>query len=342
MNIPAQHPYDQLTPDRVLDAVESVGYISDARILTLNSYENRVYQIGIEEEDPIIAKFYRPERWSREQIEEEHQFTLELKAMEFPVVAPMKVAPMKVAPMADNDGKTLHEFNGFLFALFPRQGGHAPELDNLDNLLTLGRTLGRIHKLGAAKDFVHRPEINLQRYGIDNVEFLLENDFIPASLHEAYQTLTRDLLHRLERIKQQHSWQSIRVHGDCHIGNILWRNNAPHFVDFDDTSMAPAIQDLWMLLSGDRQEQTLQMAEILEGYTEFMDFHPAELNLVEYFRTLRLLHYNGWLAKRWHDPAFPKAFTWFNTERYWAEHILELREQLAALDEMPLTLFGQA
>ncbi|MBO9482088.1 serine/threonine protein kinase [Salinisphaera sp. G21_0] len=331
MNTPTQHPYDQLTPDRALDAVESAGFLSDARIMALNSYENRVYQVGIEEGEPLIAKFYRPERWSKDQIQEEHQFTLDLKAMELPVVA----------PMADEKGNTLHEFAGFLFALFPRQGGHAPELDNLDNLLTLGRTLGRMHKLGSAIDFQHRPAISLQRYGIDNVEYLLENDFIPAALLEAYQTLTRDLLHRLELMTQQHTWQSIRVHGDCHSGNILWRNEAPHFVDFDDTCMAPAIQDLWMLLSGDRQEQTLQMAEILEGYTEFMDFSPSELNLVEYFRTLRLINYSGWLAKRWDDPAFPMAFTWFNTERYWAEHILELREQLAALDEPPLSVFGQ-
>ena len=330
MTTPAQHPYDKLTPDRVLDAVESLGYLSDVRIMALNSYENRVYQVGIEDSDPLIAKFYRPERWTREQIEEEHQFTLELKNMELPVVAPLAV----------ESGNTLHEFEGFLFALFPRQGGHAPELDNFDNLLTMGRTLGRMHKLGAATKFQHRPEITLQRYGIDSVQYLLENDFIPSSLLEAYETLTSDLLHRLERIRQQQEWKSIRVHGDCHGGNILWRDDAPHFVDFDDTQMAPAIQDLWMLLSGDRQEQTLQMAELLEGYGEFMDFSASELNLVEYFRTLRLLNYSGWLAKRWDDPAFPMAFTWFNTERYWAEHILELREQLAALDEPPLALFG--
>ena len=331
MHTPTQHPYDQLTPDRVLDAVESVGFISDARIMTLNSYENRVYQVGIDEAEPVIAKFYRPERWSREQIIEEHRFTLELKSLDLPVVA----------PIADSNGQTLHEFAGFLFALFPRQGGHAPELDDLDNLLTLGRTLGRIHKLGAVTAFAHRPAISLQRYGVDSVEYLLANGFIPASLTEAYQTLTRDLLHRLDCISQQQNYQAIRVHGDCHGGNILWRNQAPHFVDFDDTCMAPAVQDLWMLLSGSRAEQTIQMAEILDGYSEFMDFNPAELNLIEYLRTLRLLNYSGWLAKRWDDPAFPKAFTWFNTERYWAEHILELREQLAALDEPALSVFGQ-
>ncbi|MGB0361077.1 MAG: serine/threonine protein kinase [Endozoicomonas sp.] len=328
---PTPHPYDKLTPDRVLDAVESIGYLSDVRIMALNSYENRVYQVGIEDSDPLIVKFYRPERWTREQIQEEHQFTLELKNMELPIVA----------PLASESGNTLHEFKGFLFALFPRQGGHAPELDNFDNLLTMGRTLGRMHKLGTAFKFQHRPEITLQRYGINSVQYLLNNDFIPSSLLAAYQTLTRDLLHRLERIRQQNQWVSIRVHGDCHGGNILWRDNAPHFVDFDDTQMAPAIQDLWMLLSGDRQAQTLQMAELLEGYGEFMDFNPAELNLVEYFRTLRLLNYSGWLAKRWDDPAFPMAFTWFNTERYWAEHILELREQLAALNEPPLAMFGR-
>lgn len=331
MSSDIQHPYDRLTPDRVLDAVESRGYLSDARILALNSYENRVYQVGIENSDPIIAKFYRPERWSREQILEEHQFSIELQQMELPVVA----------PLTNDKGESLHEFEGFLFALFPRQGGHAPELDSLDNLFTMGRTLGRMHKLGAAKPFEHRPAISLQRYAIDSVEYLLENNFIPESLKAAYETLTRDLLHRLDSIKKQNTFNHIRVHGDCHSGNILWRNDAPHFVDFDDTAMAPAIQDLWMLLCGDRQSQTLQMAEILEGYTEFMDFSPAELNLVEYYRTLRLLHYSGWLARRWDDPAFPMAFTWFNTERYWAEHILELREQLAALDESPLAVFAQ-
>ena len=331
MSSDIQHPYDRLTPDRVLDAVESRGYLSDARILALNSYENRVYQVGIEDADPLIAKFYRPERWSREQILEEHLYSIELRQMELPIVA----------PLADDKGETLHEFEGFLFALFPRQGGYAPELDNLDNLFTLGRTLGRMHKLGSTKAFEHRPKISLQRYGTENVEYLLENDVIPQSLQEAYQTLTRDLLHRLDTIRHQNTFNHIRVHGDCHSGNILWRNDAPHFVDFDDTAMAPAIQDLWMLLSGDRQNQTLQMAEILEGYTEFMDFSPAELNLVEYYRTLRLINYSGWLARRWDDPAFPMAFTWFNTERYWAEHILELREQLAALDEPPLAVFGQ-
>lgn len=330
MTASTAHPYEQLTPDRVLDAIESQGFATDARILALNSYENRVYQVGLYEREPVIVKFYRPDRWSQQQILEEHQFSLELQAMELPVVA----------PLSDSQQNTLFQFDGFRFALFPRQGGYAPELDNLDNLLSLGRCLGRIHQLGALRPFSHRPAINLQRFAVESTEYLLSHDFIPASLKPAYQTLVRDLLRRLETTEKNCRFTAIRVHGDCHNGNILWRNNGPHFVDFDDTAMAPAIQDLWMLLSGDRSSQSRQMAEILEGYREFFDFDMAELNLVEYFRTLRLLNYSAWLARRWQDPAFPRAFTWFNTERYWAEHILELREQLAALDEPPLTIFA--
>lgn len=330
MSSDIQHPYERLTPDRVMDAVESQGYLCDARNLALNSYENRVYQVGIEDGLPIIAKFYRPERWSRDQILEEHAFSLELQEMEFPIVAPLQT----------ENQETLHEFEGFQFALFKRMGGYPPELDNLDHLLVLGRCMGRLHKLGSAAPFQHRPEINLQRYGIDNVSWLLDNDFIPTTLREAYETLTRDILDRLARIEAQYHPKMIRVHGDAHVGNILWRDDNPHFVDFDDTCMAPAIQDLWMFLSGDRESQSTQLAELLEGYEEFHEFDPIELNLVEYFRTLRLINYSGWLAKRWEDPAFPMAFTWFNTERYWSEHILELREQMANLDEPALSVYG--
>ncbi|WP_448218561.1 serine/threonine protein kinase [Endozoicomonas sp. 2B-B] len=330
MSSDIQHPYERLTPDRVMDAVESQGYLCDARNLALNSYENRVYQVGIEDGLPIIAKFYRPERWSREQILEEHAFSLELQGMEFPIVAPLR----------NENQETLHEFEGFRFALFKRMGGYPPELDNLDHLLVLGRCMGRLHKLGSAAPFQHRPAINLQRYGIDNVTWLLDHDFIPTTLREAYETLTRDILDRLARIEAQYHPKMIRVHGDAHVGNILWRDDNPHFVDFDDTCMAPAIQDLWMFLSGDRASQTIQLAELLEGYEEFHEFDPIELNLVEYFRTLRLINYSGWLAKRWTDPAFPMAFTWFNTERYWSEHILELREQMANLDEPVLSVYG--
>lgn len=321
------HFYDQLTPERVLDAVESVGLLSDFRVIALNSYENRVYQVGIEEQQPVIAKFYRPQRWTVAQIQEEHDFTLALQALELPIIAPLSF-----------NGQTLHQFDDFYFALFPRQGGHAPELSDLDNLYTLGRTLGRIHRLGATTNFQHRPELNLQRFGIESVAYLPENQFIPESLMANYQQATDALLLRLAELEQAYSVTPIRVHGDCHSGNILWRDEALHFVDFDDTCMAPAIQDIWMLLSGERHEQIQQLSEVLEGYEEFMPFNMVELNLLEYFRTLRILNYSAWLAKRWDDPAFPKAFTWFNTERYWAEHIVELREQLNALNADPLNL----
>jgi Ser/Thr protein kinase RdoA (MazF antagonist) len=322
------HPYQSLTPDLVLTAVESTGLLSDARISALNSYENRVYQVGIESSQPIIVKFYRPERWSDEQILEEHQFTLALQDLDISVVA----------PMVDPDGKTLHHFEQFRFALYLRQGGHAPNLDDMDTLLSLGRTLGRIHALGQAKTFTYRPEITLQTFGTDSAEFLLANQFIPESLQKAYSSLVEDLLKTCKE-KMQIPYNKIRLHGDCHPGNILWRNDVAHFVDFDDARNGPAIQDLWMLLSGERQQQTEQLSEILEGYREFCDFDLRELPLIESLRSLRIIHYSAWLARRWQDPAFPKFFPWFNTERYWGEHILQLREQLAAINEPPLVIY---
>lgn len=323
-----EHPYDRLGPDMVIDAVESAGYLSDARLLALNSYENRVYQVGIEDGIPLIAKFYRPERWSDAQILEEHRFSLELEDAEISVVA----------PMVDADGKTLHEFEGFRFALFPRRGGHSPELDNFDNLLVLGRTLGRIHAVGKAASFQNRREISVQHMLADSREFLLEG-FIPSSLVPAYSTLTRDLLQGVSEIYAEVSASDvIRIHGDCHVGNILWRDNTAHFVDLDDCCTAPAMQDLWMFLSGDRPYRQLQLSELVEGYSEFCDFDPRQLRWLEALRTMRLTWYAAWLARRWNDPAFPRSFTWFNTERYWADHILELREQMSALQEEPLQL----
>ncbi|WP_286876419.1 serine/threonine protein kinase, partial [Marinimicrobium sp. UBA4509] len=320
------HPYEALSPDLVLDAVESSGYLSDMRILALNSYENRVYQVGMEEGPPLIAKFYRPERWSDAQIQEEHDFTRDLLDLEVSVVP----------PLPDVEGHTLREYQGFRFALYPRQGGHAPNLDDFDQLLTLGRVLGRIHALGEARPFAHRPTLDVQSFAVDSYEFLLSESFIPESLRPSYETLGADLIHRLERIFADAEYTPIRLHGDCHPGNILWRDDAPHFVDFDDARNGPAVQDLWMLLSGEREQQTAQLSEIVEGYQEFCDFNFAELNLIEALRSLRIMNYSAWLARRWQDPAFPKSFPWFNTERYWGEHILELREQLAALDEPPL------
>ena len=323
------HPYEKLTPDLVLDAVEACGFLSDARILALNSYENRVYQVGIEGSSPLIAKFYRPDRWTDAQIIEEHEFTQALKDLEISVVP----------PMINTEGKTLHEYQGFRFSLYLRQGGHAPNLDDFDALLSLGRTLGRIHALGKARLFTHRPSLNLQTFARDSYDFLLANDFIPPALLIAYKTLGADLISRCETIFARVKYTPIRLHGDCHPGNILWRDDLPHFVDFDDARNGPATQDLWMLLSGEREQQTAQLSEVLEGYQEFCDFDFAELPLIEALRTLRIMHYSAWLARRWNDPAFPRHFPWFNTERYWAEHILELREQLAALQEPPLVIF---
>ena len=322
------HPYDRLTPDMVIDAVESTGCLSDARLLALNSYENRVYQVGIEDSTPLIAKFYRPERWSEAQIQEEHRFSLELQDAEISVVA----------PLVDDNGNSLHSFEGFQFALFPRRGGHPPELDNLDNMLVLGRTVGRIHAVGRAGHFAERIELSVGYMLTRNREFLLDG-FIPQALVPAYETLTADLLQSVSTIYAEVQPNDlIRVHGDCHIGNILWRDDTAHFVDLDDCCTAPAIQDLWMFLNGERHDRQLQLSELVEGYSEFCDFDPRQIRWIEALRTMRLIHYAGWLARRWEDPAFPRSFTWFNTERYWADHILELREQMSAMQEEPLQL----
>ncbi len=324
----AKHPFQRLTPSFIMDAVESQGYRCDCRTLALNSYENRVYQVGIDEGQPLIAKFYRPGRWNEAQLLEEHHFCQQLAGHELPVVAPLR----------NSAGESLFSHDGFLFALYPRQGGHAPEFDNLDNLLILGRMLGRIHSIGAVEPFRHRPVLDSRSFGHESVA-LITASFIPEEYRESYTAVTGQLLGVIEAILAEvGEIRYIRVHGDCHSGNILWRDDAPHFVDFDDSRMAPAVQDLWMMLSGDRPRKTAQLAELLEGYSEFYDFNPRELRLIEPLRALRVLHYSAWLASRWQDPAFPVNFPWFNTVRYWGEQILDLREQLAALEEPPLEL----
>ena len=327
MNAPDhQHPFATLTPEFIMDAVESCGFVCDCRTFPLNSYENRVYQVGIEGGTPLIAKFYRPGRWSDEQILEEHQFCLELVEHELPVVA----------PIARAQGDSLFHYRGFRFALYPRQGGHAPEFDNLDNLLVMGRTLGRLHAVAATRPFAHRPRLDSSSFGHASVALIGEKFMIPE-YQANYQAITRDLLQAIDDLFAEAGFlHLIRTHGDCHAGNILWRDGAAHFVDFDDARSAPAIQDIWMMLSGDRPRQMAQLAEIVEGYDEFYDFRPRELRLIEALRSLRILHYAAWLASRWDDPSFPHHFPWFNTVRYWGEHILQLREQLAALHEPPL------
>ena len=326
----AEHPYSRLTPDVIVQAVENLGFEPDARIFGLNSYENRVYQVGIKDGSSVVAKFYRPKRWNENQILEEHGFAKELADLEIPVIPPIKLLR----------GETLFKFEGFHMAVFPLLIGRPPELDNLDNLLVMGRFIGRIHSVGAKKSFTHRIEISIDRFAIQSRQFLLENDFIPLELIPAYESLSQDLIERIELRFQEHGpLLKQRIHGDCHRGNVLWKDNAPNFVDFDDTMTGPVIQDIWMMLSGSRDQKQAQLLELVEGYNEFGNFRASELTLVESFRTLRIINYSAWLARRWQDPAFPQNFPWFNTQRYWSEHILELREQLAALDEPPLELF---
>lgn len=319
--------FASLTPDTMLDAIESTGVACNGQFLALNSYENRVYQVGIEEEAPLVAKFYRPNRWSDEAIIEEHLFTQALAEEEIPVIA----------PLADDQGHTLRYYESVRFTLYPCRGGRAPELDNPDQLEQLGRFIGRIHMLGAVRPFKHRPQVDIESYLVLPSNFLLEHGFIPAHLIDAYESLIRDLKDRVEACyTRAGSVTNLRLHGDFHPGNILWRDDGPQIVDFDDARTGPAMQDLWMFLSGDRPYMTARLADLLDGYTRFCDFNPSELHLVEALRTLRLVHYAGWLAKRWDDPAFPQAFPWFDSLNFWEEHILTLREQLAKMDEPPL------
>ena len=324
------HPYAELTPDRVLDALESVGLRGDGRLHALGSYENRVYQVGIEDAPPVVAKFYRPARWTDAAIGEEHAFVAELAARELPVVAALTLL-----------GRTLHTFGAFRFAVYPRCGGRAPELGDRSTLEWMGRFLGRIHAVGALQPFRHRPAIGIDTFGVEPRDWLLAHEFIPADLLDAWRSIAAHALDGARRsFDRAGGVAALRLHGDCHAGNVLWiergATRGPHFVDFDDARMGPAIQDLWMLLSGDRAEMTRQLGDVLEGYRDFFEFDPRELHLVEALRTLRLLHYSAWLAQRWDDPAFPAAFPWFNTQRYWQDRILELREQVALMDEPPL------
>ena len=324
-----EHPFDRLTPSFILDALEARGLACDGRLLALNSYENRVYQAGVDDAEPVVVKFYRPGRWSAEQIQEEIDFTCELDELECPVVA----------PLFDEDDEALFEHDGFFYTIAPRRGGRAPELDDLSNLEVFGRTLGRMHQVGAADDFEYRPVLDAQSFGHESVEFLLAGSMLPAELREAWEVVARQVLDEVDAhmpFVPPSRW--IRCHGDCHAGNVLWREHTPWFVDFDDARTAPRIQDLWMLLSGDRDRQQAQLAKLIGGYREFCEFDSSELNLIESLRSLRMLHHSAWLARRWDDPAFPPAFPWFGTQRYWEQQILELKEQLAAMREPPLEL----
>ncbi len=319
-------PYAHLTPDALLDALEAIGLPVDGSVLALNSYENRVFQIGIDDAPPVIVKFYRPGRWSDEAIGEEHGFLAELVEREIPVVAPLAI-----------DGRTVHHAGGFRIAVFPRRGGRAPELEDEEVLRWMGRFMARIHAVGAMKPFAHRPTIDRQTYGIDARDALLNTPYIPMELETSWRSVVDQALDGVARCYQRAGDVALlRLHGDCHAGNVLWTPDGPHFVDFDDARMGPAIQDLWMLLTGQGDDMRRQFECVLEGYRQFADFNPAERHLVEALRTLRLIHYAAWIAGRWHDPAFPHAFSWFDSPRYWQDHILALREQIALMDEGPL------
>ena len=300
----------------------------------MNSYENRVYQVWLDEAAQsdhvaLVIKFYRPERWTDAQIHEEHAFVRELAEHEVPVVAPLTLP----------DGGTVASFSGFRFAVYPRRGGRAPELEDLSTLEWIGRFIGRIHAVGGIARFSQRPAIDVESFGEEPRDYLLARGLVPADLAPAWSSTVAQALAGVRRCYERAgNIATLRLHGDCHAGNILWDRDGPHFVDFDDCRTGPAVQDLWMLLSGERAEMQHQLHTVLEGYERFCAFDPRELHLVEALRTLRLIHYCAWLARRWDDPAFPVAFPWFNTQRYWQDRILELREQIAAMDEPPLDI----
>ncbi|MCO5100609.1 MAG: serine/threonine protein kinase [Burkholderiaceae bacterium] len=330
-------PYADLTPDRMLDALEAVGLRGDGRFLALNSYENRVYQVRLEDGHTVVAKFYRPGRWSDAQIAEEHAFVDELAEREIPVVAPMRIEAAAAGPpgsRARNLCPTLAQFGGHRFAVYPRRGGRAPELEDARTLERIGRFIGRIHAVAGTRPFVERPALDPETFGREPRDWLLAHGIVPAELRAAWSGIA-DLALEAVRVAFDRAGdvRIRRLHGDCHAGNILWTDDGPHFVDFDDARNGPAVQDLWMLLSGDGASMTRQLSDVLAGYEDFADFDRRELQLVEPLRTLRLVHYSAWIARRWEDPAFPAAFPWFGTQRYWQDRVLELREQVAAMAE---------
>ncbi|GAA0371364.1 serine/threonine protein kinase [Bowmanella denitrificans] len=316
--------FHNLTPDLILDAVESTGIRVDSGLLALNSYENRVYQFIDEDRHRYVAKFYRPNRWSSEQIQEEHDFAEELLTQEIPIAAPMRL-----------NGQTLHLHQGYYFALFPSVGGRQFEVDNLDQLEWMGRFIGRLHAVAASRPFTHRPQIDLDSFLFESRKELEHSTLVPTALMNPLFTIMDMVIDKTA--KQYKPAKQIRLHGDCHPGNILWRDE-PTFVDLDDCRMGPAIQDLWMMLSGDRQQQLLQLDTLVNAYEEFFDFNHKELSLIEPLRAMRMVHYMAWLSRRWEDPAFPQAFPWFATDKYWEQQILALKEQYATLQEPPLSL----
>jgi Ser/Thr protein kinase RdoA (MazF antagonist) len=320
-------PYEHLTPDVIMTAVEGVGFELSGSILALGSYENRVYQIGTAD-GFVVAKFYRPGRWSTDAILEEHDFALELADAEIPVVPPLVL-----------DGETLHEYDDYRFAVYERRGGRWPELGTADDRVWMGRFLGRLHAVGAQRRFEERATLSRDALGRESVEQLLSGDWLPAHLADSYESVTAQLLDQVDvAFDEVGAYRSLRIHGDCHRNNVLWTDDGPHFVDLDDCVNGPAVQDLWLFLAGSRDEMAAQLGDLLEGYNQFFEFDFRELRLIEALRALRLIHYTAWITRRWHDPAFPRAFPWIGEPRYWEEHVHALLEQRAVLDDPPLAV----
>ncbi|ROR04830.1 serine/threonine protein kinase [Erwinia sp. JUb26] len=317
--------FQTLTPDTILDALWETGLRVESGLTALNSYENRVYQFADEDRRRYVAKFYRPQRWSQQQIEEEHQFSAELLADEVPIAAPLNL-----------QGKMLHQHQGFWFAVFPSLGGRQYETDNYDHLEWVGRFLGRIHQTGRRETFAYRPTIDLSEYVDQPLQILASSTLVPKGLKDS-------LLASIERLRTtlqncwHTQWRPLRLHGDCHPGNILWRDG-PLFVDLDDARNGPAVQDLWMLVNGDRQEQLIQWDILLEAYGEFCDFDAHELSLIEPLRAMRMVYYLAWVVRRWDDPAFPGSFPWMTDEDFWRRQISIFNEQDKLLQEPPLQL----
>lgn len=321
--------FHRLGPNEILTILESSGLEPDGHVLALNSYENRVYRIGLEDADPVVVKFYRPGRWSDEEILEEHRFTEEQAVAEIPVVPPVQ----------QENGATLMHQGKYRYSLYPCVGGRPPELDNPEQLRQMGTFVARIHATGAEKPFEHRPPINSQTFLHEPGDYLLTQNLLPSELVTAFSSLFEDIRLRVERCYERAGEiESLRLHGDCHQGNILWRDDVPSILDYDDARTGPAIQDIWMFLSGDRDYMTARLEDFLEGYSMFRHFNPAELHLLEALRCMRMVNHAAWLARRWNDPAFPIAFPYFNSQRYWEDLILGLREQAALMDEPPLQI----
>ena len=320
----AEVPYAALSPDAVLDAVEAAGFVTDGRVLALGSYENRVYQVGLEDGAPLVAKFYRPGRWPTAAIEEEHAFALELAGAEIPVVAPLVIG-----------GQTLFQAGPYPVALYPRRGGRWPELSTAADRELMGRFLGRLHRLGSVRPFEHRPALTVERLVVEPAQFIHGGDWLPSYVRDRYEAAVETIAEAADNAFAAIAPRRVRLHGDCHRNNVLWTDSGPHFVDLDDCVSGPAVQDLWMLLAGSAAEMRAQLVDYLTGYEQFMPFDRAELGLIEPLRAMRMVHYTGWLARRWHDPAFPQAFPWFGTPVYFESHVHDLERAIEAIEAAP-------